>query len=126
MTIVGFAVAPTAPYETAYSSSGTEQESFQTSVGVVAIVRPSGESASGRLVDRLIVSVALPTAPHLHRIDTGSPPRYGPIRSLRVIDYAGPLGGALSVTPAVVHDTPTRRDTISAAHGKRGPVEEDR
>jgi hypothetical protein len=66
MTIVGFAVAPTAPYEIAYSSSGTEQESFQTSVGVVATVRPRGESASGRLVDRLIVSVALPTALHLH------------------------------------------------------------
>jgi hypothetical protein len=66
MTIVGFAVAPTAPYEIAYSSSETEHESFQISVGVVAIVRPRGDSASGTLVDRLIVSVALPTAPHLH------------------------------------------------------------
>jgi hypothetical protein len=62
VTIVGFAVAPTAPYEIAYSSSGTEQESFHTSVGVVAIVRPSGESANGRLVERPIVPVALPTA----------------------------------------------------------------
>ncbi len=44
-TIVGLAVAPTAPKEMAYSSSSTSQESFQMSVGDVATVRPSGLSA---------------------------------------------------------------------------------
>jgi hypothetical protein len=43
-TIVGFAVAPTAPNEIAYSSSATLQLSFQMSVAVSAIVRPSGVS----------------------------------------------------------------------------------
>ena len=47
VTIVGLAVAPVAPKLMAYSSSITEHESFQMSVGVVAIVRPSGLSASG-------------------------------------------------------------------------------
>jgi hypothetical protein len=47
VTIVGFAVAPTAPYEIAYSSSSIAHESFQMSVAVVEIVRPSGVSASG-------------------------------------------------------------------------------
>jgi hypothetical protein len=41
------AVAPTAPKEMAYSSSSIAQESFQISVAVVEIVRPSGLSASG-------------------------------------------------------------------------------
>jgi hypothetical protein len=41
-TIVGLAVAPTAPNEIAYSNSSTSQESFQMSVGDVATVRPSG------------------------------------------------------------------------------------
>jgi hypothetical protein len=77
--MVGFAVAPTAPYEIAYSSSGTEHESFQMSVDVVEIVRPSGESASGSGVEGLIVCVALPTEqPPAHRIDTGPWPRYRP------------------------------------------------
>ena len=47
VTIVGLAVAPVAPKLIAYSSSSTAHESFQMSVGVVAIVRPSGLSASG-------------------------------------------------------------------------------
>src|SRR5204863_8883059 len=47
VTIVGLAVAPTAPNEIAYSSSSIAHESFQMSVSVVAIVRPSGVSASG-------------------------------------------------------------------------------
>ena len=44
-TIVGFAVAPTAPKAMAYSSSSTAHESFQMSVGVSAIVRASGLAA---------------------------------------------------------------------------------
>ena len=41
-TIVGFAVAPTAPLAIAYSSSSTAHESFQISVAVSATVRASG------------------------------------------------------------------------------------
>jgi hypothetical protein len=41
------AVAPTAPYEIAYSSSSIAHESFQMSVAVVEIVRPRGLSANG-------------------------------------------------------------------------------
>src|SRR5436190_3261613 len=58
VTIVGLAVAPTAPNEIAYSSSSIAQESFQMSVAVSAIVRPSGVSTSAgagisaRLTDR--------------------------------------------------------------------------
>ena len=45
-TIVGLAVAPTAPKPTAYSSSSTAQLSFQTSVGVSDTVRASGLAVS--------------------------------------------------------------------------------
>ncbi len=41
-TIVGFVVAPVAPWAIAYSSSATEQESFQKSVAVVDTVRRRG------------------------------------------------------------------------------------
>ena len=43
-TIVGLAVAPTAPKTIAYASSSTRTESFQMSVEVSAMVRPSGLS----------------------------------------------------------------------------------
>ena len=43
-TMVGLAVAPTAPNSTAYASSSTLQLSFQMSVWVSATVRPSGVS----------------------------------------------------------------------------------
>ena len=45
-TMVGLAVAPTAPKPTAYSSSSTAQLSFQTSVAVSATVRASGLAVS--------------------------------------------------------------------------------
>jgi len=52
-TIVGLAVAPTAPKAMAYSSSSTAQESFQISVGVSATVRASGDSASVSVIRAL-------------------------------------------------------------------------
>ena len=60
-TIVGLAVAPTAPKAIAYSSSSTAHESFQMSVGVSAIVRASGVASSvsvkGPPAQRIVVYV---------------------------------------------------------------------
>jgi inosose dehydratase len=82
--MVGLAVAPTAPYETAYSSSSTLHESFQMSVSVVAIVLPSGVPASGRVAPR--VSVSLEPPQRTSRLTLDGAVGYG--RRPSVIDYA--------------------------------------
>src|SRR5690242_9439504 len=115
--MVGLAVAPTAPYETAYSSSSTAHESFQISVAVVAIVRPSGVSARGG-VEPISVCVAPATGVLLDPALTPND-AVGYVPALRVIDYAA--GAAWGRRATIRHLAPAQR----AASDRLGGVARD-
>ncbi len=68
VTIVGLAVAPTAPNEIAYSSSSIAHESFQMSVAVVAIVLPSGVIRAAPQAATRSTAIATDPPPPRHRV----------------------------------------------------------
>src|SRR3990170_1033776 len=95
MTMVGLAVAPTAPKAMAYSSSSTAHESFQISVGVVATGAGGGAvapAAGGGVGEPLPETIAVGSQPREPRDERAEPARRVVVQRGKPVEDRGVVG----------------------------------